>query len=402
MVSYKPGPFMSVNNNNCYPFFACDECGCSSSKMKILVVIQVVMLFFILSANLAIIFVIYSMDKGTKNRRNRSTRIFKLSLAFADLLLGLSTLPAALEVSIGLLRGEEEYLSSSLRRVSQTSVATPKAIILGSGCIIATISSIWSILAIQVDIFLKLRWPIKQRTGKLITTKRALIVTAFIWSFSIAITYGLLGFGFSFGLHESSLFYAVVVNRRFTAAKIISFAVIVWALPFTFTIPLGVALILLIRKTVRNLARHKVGSFTNRSFDRKKKESIRKTREATFRIIAVEVVYVATFLPCIISNAYYVSKGRCDRPANMFKIIADYIVLSGSFMNLFVYHLMWREFNLKLKSLLCMAVKATRRNSVKDCTRRNTTSSRTQISTIADETPNVTQNTNSQSATSQD
>jgi len=393
-MTKSPYGSLSIKNDDCYPFFPCDECGCSSLKIKFLIVIQVLMLLFILSANLAIIFVIFNMEKGTRNRRNGSTRIFKLSLAFADLLMGLSTLPAAIDIAIDLFRGDQENLYSDLLRLSERSVETPKAIILGSGCIIATISSIWSILAIQVDLFLKLRWPMQQRTGKLMTTSRALIITAFIWSFSIAVSYGILGLGFSYGLHKPTLFYSVVVNDRFTAAKIISLAVFAWALPFTITIPLGVALVLLIRKTIKNLAKHKTDSFPNRSFDRRKKESLRKTREATSRTIAVEVVYVATFLPCIISNIYHVSK-NCDRSANMFKMIADYVLLSGSFMNLFVYHLMWREFNLKLKSLLCMAVQTTRRNSVKDCTRRLTASRRTQI-TITDENPNVTENTNSQ------
>jgi len=409
----KPDVLESLINNSdttCSPFPFCDENGCSQWQLMTLIAFQLLLLLLIVISNVTIISVIFDMNKSTRNRRKgtkisifnlyvskyffkhnknnplksyRSANIFKLSLAIADLLLGLSILPPSLKTTINLLIHEDYHQKLGLEQI--LSYGSPASIIFGAGAVIATVASIWSIFAIQVDLFLRMRWPVKQHVGGILNTNRARWFTGLIWAFAIGITFSLLGMDISFGLSQSTLSYIPLISpfdnegnleindgrMADNSSKFIIFTMMVWGVPFLLTLPLGVYLVILIRNASKKLALRASQSYVRRHPDvQDKKKSLKKSWEATLRTITIEVmlikielsvsfqvIFFITFVPSILARILYAYSDGCDPLINTFSFIAAAILCIGSFANLFVYHLMWKDFQERLHTLVCVTPK---------------------------------------------
>lgn len=130
------------------------------------------------------------------------------------------------------------------------------------------------------------------------------------------------------------------VEERF---KIPLYAALVWGLPFLLTLPLGVYLVRAIGKACKKLTRRTQASYVKRHPEQiEKRTRLRKDWEAALRILAVEVVFVLTFAPSIAAHVFYSNSDGCDPRANLAQFIAQFVLVAGSFLNLFVYHLMWK------------------------------------------------------------
>ncbi|CAG5103900.1 Oidioi.mRNA.OKI2018_I69.chr1.g992.t1.cds [Oikopleura dioica] len=351
---------LEMANPQCNPFPFCDENGCEQWQLMTLIVFQLLLLMLIVISNVTIISVIFDMNKSSRNRSYRSANIFKLSLALADLLLGLSILPPSLKNTINLLINEDFHEKMAQEQIN--SFGSPIAIIFGAGAVIATIASIWSIFAVQLDLFLRMRWPVKQHVGGILNTNRARWLTGLIWVFAIGVTFSLLGFGINFGLSRSTLSYGPIADEyseeNDQSTKFIIFTVLVWGLPFLLTLPLGVYLVVLIRNASKKLALRANQSYVRRHPDvQDKKKSLKKSWEATLRTITVEVIFFITFVPSIVARILYAYTDGCDPIINTLSFIATCILCIGSFANLFVYHLMWKDFQERLTALVCMVKK---------------------------------------------
>lgn len=369
----RPDVLESLINNSdttCSPFPFCDENGCSQWQLMTLIAFQLLLLLLIVISNVTIISVIFDMNKSTRNRSYRSANIFKLSLAIADLLLGLSILPPSLKTTINLLIHEDYHQKLGLEQI--LSYGSPASIIFGAGAVIATVASIWSIFAIQVDLFLRMRWPVKQHVGGILNTNRARWFTGLIWAFAIGITFSLLGMDISFGLSQSTLSYIPLISpfdnegnleinddrMADNSSKFIIFTMMVWGVPFLLTLPLGVYLVILIRNASKKLALRASQSYVRRHPDvQDKKKSLKKSWEATLRTITIEVIFFITFVPSILARILYANSDGCDPLINTFSFIAAAILCIGSFANLFVYHLMWKDFQERLHTLVCVTPK---------------------------------------------
>jgi len=361
---------VNTSDTTCMPFPFCDENGCSQWQLMTLIAFQLLLLLLIVISNVTIISVIFDMNKSTRNRSYRSANIFKLSLALADLLLGLSVLPPSLKTTINLLIHDDYYQKLGLEQI--LSIGTPASIIFGAGAVIATVASIWSIFAIQVDLFLRMRWPVKQHVGGILNTNRARWLTGLIWAFAIGITFSLLRMDITFGLSQSTLSFIPIINpfdsegnleinedrMGDNSSKFIIFTMMVWGVPFLLTLPLGVYLVVLIRGASKKLALRASQSYVRRHPDvQDKKKSLKKSWEATLRTITVEVIFFITFVPSILARILYAYSDGCDPRINTFSFIAAAILCIGSFANLFVYHLMWKDFQERLHALVCVTPK---------------------------------------------
>ena len=94
------------------------------------------------------------------------------------------------------------------------SLGNRPALIFGPACLASSIASIWSILAIQTDLLIKLRWPMKQHTGELLNTNRSRIITVLIWIVSFGLAYGVKLINVTYGLNESTLSYGPMLERK--------------------------------------------------------------------------------------------------------------------------------------------------------------------------------------------
>jgi len=348
------------NDSQCHPFPFCDGDGCSGIGLSLFVAFELLLLVLIVAANVAIISVIRDMNNSTKNRQYRSNNVFKLSLAIADLCLGLSILPAGIQSSISALIDQ----NFNVGNVQIDSLGSVPAIIFGSGAVIATIVGIWSILFIQIDLFLRIRWPMEQHCGSLLTTKRARIITVIIWCLSVGIAAALWPLGFSFAIQPATLTYSPIllpkvengslVTNSSDMYKIPLYACLVWGIPFLLTLPLGAYLVHAIGKACKKLRRRTQASYIKRHPEHAEQRSrVRKDWEAACRIMIVELVYVITFLPTIVAHVVYWKHDGCDPKANIVHFCGQFILVVGCFANLFIYHLMWKDFQTRLRALFC-------------------------------------------------
>lgn len=244
------------------------------------------------------------------------------------------------------------------------SLGSVPAIIFGSGAVIATIVGIWSILFIQIDLFLRIRWPMEQHCGSLLTTKRARIITVIIWCLSVGICLALWPLGFSFAIQPATLTYSPILLPKVENGTLVTdsadmykiplYACIVWGVPFLMTLPLGAYLVHAIGKACKKLRRRTQASYIKRHPEHAEQRSrVRKDWEAACRIMIVELVYVITFLPTIVAHVVYWKHDGCDPKANIVHFCGQFILVAGCFANLFIYHLMWKDFQTRLRALFC-------------------------------------------------
>lgn len=383
----KSDPYLYGSDNNlsqCHPFPFCDENGCSGIGLSLFVAFELLLLVLIVAANLAIISVIRDMNKSTKNRQYRSNNVFKMSLAIADLCLGLSILPAGIQSSIAALIDQNFNVNYS----QIASLGSAPAIIFGAGAVISTIVAIWSIFWIQIDIFLRIRWPVEQHSGALMNTKRARIIVVSTWCLAVGIVVLLWPLGFSFALQPATLTYSPILLPKVENGSLVTnsddlykiplYAGMVWGVPFLLTLPLGAYLIHVIRKACAKLRMRTQASYIKRHPEQAEHRSrVKKDWEAAVRTLVIELVYVVTFLPTIIAHIIYWKHDGCDPRANIAHFIGQFILVVGSFVNLFIYHLMWKDFQTRLRALFCgQKPTQTHRRRVTDF------NSGTQISTI--------------------
>ena len=205
----------------------------------------------------------------------------------------------------------------------------------------------------------------EQHCGSLLTTKRARIITILIWCLAVGVVVALWPLGFSFAIQPATLTYSPIllpnlvengslVTDSNDMYKIPLYAVLVWGIPFLLTIPLGAYLVHAIGKACKKLRMRAQASYIKRHPEHVQHRSrVRKDWEAACRIMIVELVYVVTFLPTIIAHIVYWKHDGCDPKANVFHFIGQFTLVVGSFVNLFIYHLMWKDFQTRMRSLFC-------------------------------------------------
>jgi hypothetical protein len=338
------------------PFPFCGDEGCSTFGMTIYAAIQILLLVLIVASNITIISVINDMNRNNRGRTSKSNNIFKLSLAIADLFLGLSILPGGIQQSVSALIDIESFGLDRINFLPLEKLNTIPAIIFGAGAVISTVVGIWSILLMKIDLFLRIKFPMRHHTGSLMNTTRARITVIVTWLAAIGLVAAFLPMDISFTMSPVTLTYAPAVFKfeSGNSIKILIYAAAVWGLPFLMTIPLGAYLLHTIAAARRKLHLRSQASYIKRHADHiERRQRNRRDWEAACRILTVELVYVFTFLPIIISHVVLYKYGQCNKWANMVNFISLYILIAGSFVNLFVYHLMWKDFQVKLRSLFC-------------------------------------------------
>jgi len=337
------------------PFPFCDAEGCSNFGLTIYVAFQILLLVLIVASNLTIISVINDMNRNSRNRSSKSNNIFKLSLAIGDLFLGLSILPGGIQQSVSALIDIQSFDPTKIYIQRAQSLNSIPAIIFGGGAVMATIIGIWSILMMKIDLFLRIKFPLRHNTGKFTTTNRSRAVVIFLWLLAIGMVVVLWKpLGFSWMLSPITLTYAPALPSSDGNIMILVYALLVWGLPFLATIPLGAYLLLTISQARKKLHLRSQASYIKRHSEHtERKNQNRRDWEAICRLVTVELVYVITFLPILISHFVYYKYGKCNTHAILMNFISLYILIAGSFVNLFVYHLMWKEFQVKLRSLFC-------------------------------------------------
>lgn len=337
------------------PFPFCDAEGCSNFGLTIYVAFQILLLVLIVASNLTIISVINDMNRNSRNRSSKSNNIFKLSLAIGDLFLGLSILPGGIQQSVSALIDIQSFDPKKIYIQRAQSLNSIPAIIFGGGAVMATIIGIWSILMMKIDLFLRIKFPLRHNTGKFTTTNRSRAVVIFLWLLAIGMVVVLWKpLGFSWMLSPITLTYAPALPSSDGNIMILVYALLVWGLPFLATIPLGAYLLLTISQARKKLHLRSQASYIKRHSEHtERKNQNRRDWEAICRLVTVELVYVITFLPILISHFVYYKYGKCNTHAILMNFISLYILIAGSFVNLFVYHLMWKEFQVKLRSLFC-------------------------------------------------
>jgi len=336
------------------PFPFCGEEGCSTFGMTIYAAIQILLLVLIVASNITIISVINDMNRNNRGRTSKSNNIFKLSLAIADLFLGLSILPGGIQQSVSALIDIESFGLDRVNFLTLEKLNTIPAIIFGAGAVISTVVGIWSILLMKIDLFLRIKFPMRHHTGSLMNTNRARVTVIVTWLAACGLVAAFLPLEISFTMSPVTLTYAPAVIGEANSAKILIYAAAVWGLPFLMTIPLGAYLLHTIAAARKKLHLRSQASYIKRHADHiERRQRNRRDWEAACRILTVELVYVFTFLPIIISHFVLYKYGQCNKWANLVNFISLYILIAGSFVNLFVYHLMWKDFQVKLRTLFC-------------------------------------------------
>ena len=81
-------------------------------------------------------------------------------------------------------------------------------------------------------------------------------------------------------------------------------------------------------------------------------KQLAKTRAALKRVVIIELIFILTFLPFIVST---IQERFCkkDRRSVVNKIyfISTFLVCTGCFSNVFVYQFMWNDFRKRLQAI---------------------------------------------------
>lgn len=310
------------------PFPFCGEDGCSTFGMTIYAAIQILLLVLIVASNITIISVINDMNRNNRGRTSKSNNIFKLSLAIADLFLGLSILPGGIQQSVSALIDIESFGLDRVNFLTLEKLNTIPAIIFGAGAVISTVVGIWSILLMKIDLFLRIKFPMRHHTGSLMNTNRARVTVIVTWLAACGLVAAFLPLEISFTMSPVTLTYAPAVIGEANSAKILIYAAAVWGLPFLMTIPLGAYLLHTIAAARKKLHLRSQASYIKRHADHiERRQRNRRDWEAACRILTVELVYVFTFLPIIISHFVLYKYGQCNKWANLANFISLYILI---------------------------------------------------------------------------
>jgi hypothetical protein len=250
------GVLLNAECNGQSPFPFCDENGCSNFGLTLYVAFQILLLVLIVASNLTIISVINDMNRNSRHRSGaKSNNIFKLSLAIGDLFLGLSILPGGIQQSVSALIDIQSFDPAKIYFQQANSLNSLPSIIFGGGAVMATIIGIWSILMMKIDLFLRIKFPLRQATGKFTTTNRSRAVVVLLWLLAIGLVVILWKpLGFSWMLSPITLTYApALADGKDTNIMILLYALLVWGLQFLATIPLGGYLLVKISQASKKL-----------------------------------------------------------------------------------------------------------------------------------------------------
>lgn len=269
------------------------------------------------------------MNRNSRNRSSKSNNIFKLSLAIGDLFLGLSILPGGIQQSVSALIDIQSFDPTKIYIQRAQSLNSIPAIIFGGGAVMATIIGIWSILMMKIDLFLRIKFPLRHNTGKFTTTNRSRAVVIFLWMLAIGMVVVLWKpLGFSWMLSPITLTYAPALPSSDGNIMILVYALLVWGLPFLATIPLGAYLLVTISQARKKLHLRSQASYIKRHSEHtERKNQNRRDWEAICRLVTVELVYVITFLPILISHFVYYKYGKCNKHAILMNFISLYILI---------------------------------------------------------------------------
>lgn len=273
------------------------------------------------------------MNRNSRNRSSKSNNIFKLSLAIGDLFLGLSILPGGIQQSVSALIDIQSFDPTKIYIQRAQSLNSIPAIIFGGGAVMATIIGIWSILMMKIDLFLRIKFPLRHNTGKFTTTNRSRAVVIFLWLLAIGMVVVLWKpLGFSWMLSPITLTYAPALPSSDGNIMILVYALLVWGLPFLATIPLGAYLLVTISQARKKLHLRSQASYIKRHSEHtERKNQNRRDWEAICRLVTVELVYVITFLPILVSHFVYYKYGKCNKHAILMNFISLYILIGKKF-----------------------------------------------------------------------
>ncbi|CBY19270.1 unnamed protein product [Oikopleura dioica] len=342
-------------------FRFCDETSCQTPIMYSIAVFRIILLFMIIVCNGVALFIIKNIKRSSPSN-NLSTKSFKISKVLADLLFGLSLLLPSIYQNIKIIsRDGEHFQARNLTRIMEKRLDNGASrelgekevleYIMGYICLVSAIAQTWSIFAIQFDLFLKIRWPLKYHVGKLMTSKRAKLLTTMIWILAIGLTGSVLQTDIIFVLNpiRRALRRKIRVNRE-RYQKVLVFVGVVIGLPLAMTIPLAVYLMFLVgiqsKKLPENVRRNsKEGKQSH--FNEKQ---LTKTRAALKRVVIIELIFILTFLPFIVST---IEEWKRDRRSLVNKIyfLSSFLVCTGCFSNVFVYQFMWNDFRKRFQAM---------------------------------------------------
>jgi hypothetical protein len=346
-----------------------DERGCQTPMMYTILALRIVLLFLIIICNGVALYIIKSI-KASSPTNNLSTKSFKISKVLADLLFGLSLLLPSICHNMKIIFSDENHFQQKWEQIlekrlseashwgsSQASSGLREREVLdyifGYICLASAIAQTWSIFTIQIDLFLKIRWPLKYYAGRLMTAKRAKWLTTIIWILAIGLTGAVLQTDVIFVLNpiRRALRRRVKVNRE-EYQKVLIFVGVLLGFPLAMTIPLAIYLMFLVgiksKKLPENVRRtSKEGKQSH--FNEKQ---LTKTRAALKRVVIIELIFILTFLPFIISTIQE-CYGRDKRKlVNKIYFISTFLVCTGCFSNVFVYQFMWNDFRKRFHAMI--------------------------------------------------
>nr|CAB3254717.1 tyramine receptor Ser-2 [Phallusia mammillata] len=269
----------------CAPYPLCDPMGCGTGSpidcgecdkagVGIALVGMCLLALVIVICNLLVIMII----TRTPTLQRRHCYI-KVSLAVADLLIGLLVLPSSI------------YNLSTTLYLPPTRNVTPRDLIqtnqvasvfFGTVLIVSLTASIYNLLLLSLDRFLAVARPLQNRSGKYFSRQRLSICIGIVWFIGILVSSlpAMMSQRFSYVMHPTTFFYVMTtvpshVGESRGTGPIALFALVVMGIPYFLTVTFNLVTLTI---TLRKLAtRERLGSMSG---SLSKSKRARKTEEA--------------------------------------------------------------------------------------------------------------------------
>nr|XP_009860706.3 beta-2 adrenergic receptor [Ciona intestinalis] len=326
---------------------------CSTAGLIINLVIMSLLSFIIIVGNGLVIYIMI------KKRQFHNFQMCKMSLAFADILMGLIVIPGLIESMVLMFfRANPEGLSFLCLYERQSQAHRGKIVLYGGAATGSVAASLYSLLVLSGDRFFAVVRPfIYQRV---IAPKRHIvkIILIVVWMVSIFLT--------SIPLFWDDITYRLPI-WMFASAPLGSpcnmiasvFPIVVLAIPYGATVGLTLATL---KITTRNLAEAEAKRGMGRG-SLVRKESLVSTRFSAFqnnsetRQLMITVAIMITFfsmmmLPFTIMMPLIYSTIMPCRELNWLKLVASEFLMANSCVNFIVYNVRNKDFRESVKATL--------------------------------------------------